>query len=474
MVARSGKHQAGRVTTGQKSPKQTLQEKTEPDRISEQRVAGERGSADAARNDLIHRTALAEPAFLADPGEYSKALQVERAREGEDLAVYVHLPFCPSRCLTCDNQTTVSHESRQVDRYIDALEREIRLVTDHLGTNRRLQQLHLGGGTPNYLSDLQLVRLIDILDQHFTMDDDTDTTLEANAHRASFTQLTLLHGLGFRGLNLELRDLDPRVQDALGRRQSLTVVRDVVESARAIGFSRVSTDLVYGLPRQTAASMRSTIEKLVALEPDRISCSTYARRPEAFRHQSAVDKGQLPSLGDKVAIFSRIVEGLGDAGYEWVGLDCFARPEDDIARAHRSGDLRRNWIGYTARQGRSLLGLGSSAGSELSTFSTRNTCSVDAWREALEGDRLPLETATPLNPKLHERRHALSDLLCNLQRDASLSAALGAPRDGSLVQCLEEDGLIEVDRDIVSVTDTGRATLNQLWGSTSPAALASA
>ncbi|MEE4276918.1 MAG: radical SAM protein [Halieaceae bacterium] len=401
--------------------------------------------------------------------EYVDALEIERNAGSEGLSLYVHLPFCPSRCLTCDHQTSVSHDSRQIDRYLDAMEREVELITEHLGRGRLLQQLHLGGGTPNYLSELQLVRLLDIIDRHFSFDERTETSLEANAHRASQAQLTLLHGLGFRAINLELRDLDPTVQQALGRRQSLPVVRDVIESARQVGFDRVSADLVYGLPRQSTDTIRTTIEKLIGLDPDRISCYTFSRRPEFFQHQCAVEQNQMPSLGDKVAIFSRIVDGLQDAGYDWIGLDCFARPEDPITQAHKAGVLHRNWIGYTDKPGRSLVGLGSSATTDLSTICARNHMSIDEWRKSLEQGVLPVESGTRLTPAGRERRHALSDLMCNLQHG---SPATFEPSDGeesaTVLGNLAKDGYVEVSSNGIAITETGRYALHQLWGDASP------
>ncbi|MEO1079575.1 MAG: radical SAM protein [Pseudomonadota bacterium] len=401
--------------------------------------------------------------------EYANALEVERSSDGESISLYVHLPFCPSRCLTCDHQTSVSHDVRQIDRYLDAIEREIALVTEHMGRGKHLQQLHLGGGTPNYLTDLQLVRILDIIESHFKVDEHTEASLEANAHRASLSQLSLLHGLGFRSLSLELRDLDAGVQEAIGRRQSLPVVRDVIESARSVGFTRVSTDLVYGLPRQTTDSISATIDKLVGLEPDRISCFTFSRRPDRFQHQCAIETRLLPSLGDKLAIFSRIVDGLEGSGYEWVGLDCFARPEDSITQAHKAGTLRRNLIGYTDKTGRSLLGLGSSATTDLSTICVRNQSSIERWRGALEKGELPVRSGLRLNPELRERRHALSDLMCNLHGSpAQFAESLDGDSSQSTLRGLEEDGYVEISGNGVAITETGRYALHQLWGDASP------
>jgi oxygen-independent coproporphyrinogen-3 oxidase len=246
----------------------------------------------------------------------------------------------------------------------------------------------------------------------------------------------------------------------------------VIESARAVGFTRVSTDLVFGLPNQSPASVRSTIEKLLSMEPDRVFCSAFSRHPAAFQHQSAVDERQLPSLGDKVAIFSRIVEGLCDAGYEWIGLDCFARGDDEIVKAHREGDLHRNWIGYTTQPGRSLLGLGSSAASDLETLCARNAMSIEQWRDAIERGEFGVDRGTVVDAHARQRRHALSDLMCNLQRKPEAPDQPTKSEDNEdLLSTLMEDGLIEYGNEGLAVTDSGRVTLLQLWGRATTAAL---
>lgn len=408
------------------------------------------------------------PVNLVGSEDFATALQNENSALDKPLSVYVHLPFCPSRCLTCDHETTVSHDHRQIDEYLDSLAIEVELAASKMGGRRRLQQLHLGGGTPNYLSEIQLVRLIDILDQHFVLDEHTETSLEANAHRASVSQLALLHGLGFRELNLEVRDLDPGVQKALGRHQSLPVVRDVVEHARNIGFSRVSTDLVYGLPKQTLSSMRNTVEQLLALDPDHISCYRYARRPESFSHQSAVNSNDMPSLGDKVAVFSRIVDGLCDAGYQWVGIDCFAKQDSDIADAHRRGELHRNRIGYTTRAGHDMLGFGSSSFSDLSQISVRNFNKISDWSDAIKQGRLPVSVGQLITPETHARRVALSDLMCNLELNDRQHALNDAGHEDPMLTALRQDGIVEVNGDKLRVTAEGRYKLHQLWGDASP------
>lgn len=420
-----------------------------------------------AGEDVVHRAFLAQKTPITD-SQLREALTVERSDlDGKSLSLYVHLPFCPSRCLTCDHHSTVTHDLREIDRYLDALESEIELLTASLGRSHHLQQLHLGGGTPNYLSEIQLVRLIEMIDQHFTIDDQTEATLDANAHRASQSQLGLLHGLGFRGLNLEIRDLDPQVQQAVGRSQSLPVIRDVVEMARDIGFTRISTDLVYGLPRQTSQTMRRTLEQLLALNPDRISCYSHSRRQRDFEHQRAVDSSQLPSLADKMAIFSRIVDTLcGSNDFEWIGLDSFARREDPLAKAQACGTLHRNWIGYTTHSGRGVLGLGNSAVTDLSQICVRSQPRIDEWRRCLERGELPVQEGELLTAERREQRQALSELMCNMQSTRVAPLLSGG---GLEVTPLVEDGLLEVADDRVSVTEAGRYLLHRVWGDSAPA-----
>lgn len=400
--------------------------------------------------------------------DYVLALEDEKRNVNESLSMYVHLPFCPSRCLTCDHQTSVSHDHKEIDRYLDTLEIEIQLVTDHLGRGRHLQQLHLGGGTPNYLSEVQLVRLVDMLDKYFSIDAQTESSLDANAQRASMSQLSLLHGLGFRTLNIELRDLDPTVQKALGRHQSVSVVRDVFDNARQVGFDTVSTDLVYGLPMQSVASVQRTLDSLLELNPDRISCFTYSRRANLFQHQRAIDAQQMPSVADKVAIFSRIVDRLCGSGYEWVGLDCFASEKDRISEAQRRGALHRNWIGYTAQPGRNVVGLGSSSMTDLSSICVQNHADVGLWRECLERGELPMSAAARLSPNVRARRHALSDLMCNLHLTDDQNTLLNAEEEVPALQILREDGLLEVEGNKLTMTEAGRYTLHQAWGDSSP------
>ena len=398
------------------------------------------------------------------PGDYASLLAGKNAGDGP-LSVHVRLPFCPSRCLNCDHHTTVTHNGQEIDDYIADLEREISMVTDRIGRGLPLSQLHLGGGTPNYLSDTQLVQLMDIIDRHFHLGSDTLASLEANPKRCSRSQLSLLQGLGFTTLDLQIRDLDSSVQLAIGRSHSLGVLEDVIGSARAEGFETITMDLVYGLPNQTIKTVNGTVRNMVALAPDRILCQTFSPRPEVFKHQRALAVEGLPSLADKVAMFNIVSEVLMEHGYEWLGLDCFAGEDDALTRAKNAGHLHRNWVGYTDRDTGDLYGFGADAISQLREANIQNQVQLAEWRESLRRGELPLCTGELVSEKEQRCNAALNTLLCNLE----LSAYEDLLDDGQgLLQDLAKQGYVEISDDKVSVTEYGRFALHQRWSDASP------
>lgn len=416
------------------------------------------------------------PALFATAGErgissaqYAGILGNIPRAELSRIAVHVRIPFCPSRCLSCDHHTTVTHNTDVIDRYLGDLEREIDMVTDCIGRNIPLSQLHLGGGTPNYLSDTQLVRLMAIIDQHFKIDRHTEASLEASPKRCSPSQLALLSGLGFSTLYLQIRDLDDEVQLAIGRAHSLPMLSDVVDGARQEGFSTIGMDVVYGLPYQSVGSIRRTLDQMLALQPERISCQAFSRRPEVFRHQRAIEASSLPSLGDKVAMFSTACDAMLDAGYEWVGLDCFASPKDPLTSARAEGRLYRNWIGYTASGDYNLFGFGADAVSQLSEADVQNVVSLEEWHQALAAGELPVQCGVSISEHERRRRKALNRLMCNLELSDYHDLLDAEANDGQhTLSSLERGGLVRVMPEKVEITDYGRFALHQMFSDASP------
>ncbi len=398
-----------------------------------------------------------------DGRKYADILASPAVQEGGKPAVYIHLPFCQSRCLSCDHITTVTHDPRVIDRYLDRLEHELELVTTRTGEGIALAELYVGGGTPNYLSEPQLLRLADLLEQGFQLDADSDATIEINPRRSSASQLQMLRGLGFRAIKLEVRDLDPGVQKALGKSNSLAVLEDVFQNALDAGFDTIGMDLLYGLPDQSMSSIKHTLEDIVYLQPDRLNCYAYARQPEVFRHQRAIQSPSLPSLADRLIMFNGIVDAMEAAGYTWVGLDSFAREGDALVTAQNERRLAHNWMGYNAHGSQTLLGMGASAISEVGGACLQNFDSIDTWGEAVDRDELPVRAGVQLSERGLQHRRAVNGLLSNMHLDGELAPGEGE-ESALALETLQAQGFLQRGKGSLSVTPQGRYLLHHLAG----------
>ncbi|EGV32016.1 oxygen-independent coproporphyrinogen III oxidase [Thiorhodococcus drewsii AZ1] len=403
---------------------------------------------------------------------YQEVLSSFRRRPDERLAVYVHVPFCHVRCLYCACDTTVTHSVEKVDQYLDALEREMDMVTRLVGRGRKLDQLHVGGGTPNHLNEPQLARLMEILECHFELSSDTCASIECNPRRASVGQLELLYGLGFRRISLGVQDLNADVQRAIGRVQSLNMVRDVYLTARETGFESINLDLVYGLPFQTQRSFLETLDQILELAPDRAACFSYAHDPSTRPHQHAINVNQLPSAAEKLGLFQNAVEAFTSAGYRWVGLDLFVRETDELFDAQREGRLYRNAIGYTTMPSTQVLAFGPSGIGEVGDALMQNEPDLRTWQKRVNSGHLPVAWGRQLSEIDRRRRDAMLYLMCNLQLPAS--SATDLEQEYSRLCRNAEHGLVEVSDAGIRVTSKGRYLLRGLcaeqdelvdWGS---------
>lgn len=392
--------------------------------------------------------------------QYGDALRALSQRSEEPLALYVHLPFCPVRCLYCACHTTVTHDFERIDRYLDALDLELDLVLERLGGGRELQQLHLGGGTPNYLSDSQLVRLMGMVERRFRIAPGAATTIECNPRRTCANQLELLHGLGFKGLSFGVQDLNPSVQRAIGRINSLELVRDVCGNARDAGFDTISLDLIYGLPEQTEASFLQTLEEVVDMAPDRVRCYSYSHRPTVRPHQYAIECADLPRPEEKLSLLHEAVDCFTSAGYHWIGADYFVRPGDELAVAQSAKRLRHNCLGYTSSPAQHLIAVGMSALGEVDGAFVQNESALKPWSAALEAGILPVAWGHRLSDGDLRRRQALEHLMCNLELPAAL--AQGLEEEYERLRGCSEHGLVEVVPEGIRITPRGRYFLRSL------------
>jgi oxygen-independent coproporphyrinogen-3 oxidase len=412
------------------------------------------------------------PAWTATFGEadYRRALRdlgspqggARSAADAGGLCVYLHLPFCARRCHYCGCNALDGCGRSVVGKYLDHLERELDLITGILG-RRRAVQIHWGGGTPNFLSEPQLRRAMGLLRNAFIVTADAEISLETDPRLGTPEQARLLRELGFARVSLGVQDIDPAVQEAIGRVQPAERTRRFYEACREAGFASVNLDLVYGLPRQTPASLARTLDFARDLDPDRIACFGYAHVPWVRPNQEKVDTTDMPTGAAKFALFQQALDTFADTGYEWIGMDHFARPADELAVAARERRLHRNFMGYTTRPAADLLALGMSGISELAGAFAQNDPDLAGYQEALDEGHLPVIKGHRLSADDRLRRLAITHLMCNLELPWDLAAAeFGVRLDAALADDLErmaplvEDGLVVREPDRLLVTDLGR------------------
>lgn len=393
------------------------------------------------------------------PAKYAEAL----AEGGEDdapVALYVHLPYCLKRCLYCGCHAIANSRSSTIDGYLDRLDDELALVFGSFGNGRPVQQMHWGGGTPNHLSDAQLERLKVMISRHVEFAPDAELSIEGDPRVTTLAQLLHLRALGFERISFGVQDLDPKVQEAIGRVQPTELVEEMVAASRDAGFTGVNVDLVYGLPRQTPASFWATIARVRAMSPDRVACFGYAHLPSLFAHQRAIKEEELPGAAARSELFGLAVEGFTGTGYEWIGLDHFALKSDSLSVAQRAGRLHRDFMGYTTRPSGHLIGVGMSAISEVAGCFAQNAAQMERWRTHLTEGRLPIVRGHVLTPDDRARRAAILRLMCDLELPRETIDAFPGTLDR--LAPFEEDGLVEVSWDAVRVTPLGRYFLRNI------------
>lgn len=433
-------------------------------------VSGSRNAPDVPGH-LLAKYAHAAPRYTSyppvqawtgkvGPGEYRGALEIAARDPAEPISLYIHLPFCPLRCLYCGCNVIITRRRDALEAYIARLAMELDLVTEVLGRGRVVSQLHLGGGTPNYLDDAQLERLWDIIADRFTLAPDADTAVEADPRLASPSQLARLRTLGFRRISFGVQDLDPVVQRAIGRVQPLAAVSETMRAAREAGFESINFDIIYGLPEQTPERFRRSIDAVVELAPERVACFGYAHVPAARPHQRALARYPMPDAAERLTLNRIAIEGLTGAGYIWIGLDHFARPADPLAEAARAGRLHRNFNGYTTMPAAHLVAAGMSAIGEVAGCLVQNESDLARWHAAIERGELATVRGHRLTEDDRRRRAAIMSLMCDLAVPLRLVQEI----DGAMerLKPFVTDGLLHWRGDRAVVTPVGRYFLRSI------------
>ncbi len=381
------------------------------------------------------------------------------------LALNIHLPFCPSRCLTCDRIAVVQQQEDEVTYYVVGLERELAAAADALGGRRRIARVHFGGGSPNHLSELALATVFSHISEHFDVDSSTHFSMELNPRRTSRAQLNFLRGLGVGHIKLEVRDVDATVQREISRIHSLELLEDVISIARSVHFDSVGMDYLIGLPGQNIESCAQSIEAIVSLAPDWLVCLPFHRREALFPHQIAVDSQHMPSLADRMVMFNALHTRLSAYDYDWVGLNVFAKPQHELAIAHREGALSLNVLGYGVLADLSVIGIGLGALGELPGLVLQNQTDMRAWHQMVAAGSLSVTSAVVADDSETVQRKVMRSLMC--RQDVAVSM-VSAPQRARFLSPLLAEGLVEENCGYFRLTDTGRVVLPHVWTDSSP------
>ncbi len=388
-----------------------------------------------------------------------------RETEGapQPLSLYVHLPFCNTVCYYCACNKVVTKDHGRSAKYIRYLGKEVAILSALVNPQAPVKQLHWGGGTPTFLSADEMTQLMRILRDNFNFAHDAELSIEIDPRKVSGADIALLAQLGFNRMSLGVQDFDPDVQKAVNRIQSETETRAVLDAARAYGFRSLNVDLIYGLPRQTLSGFDVTLDKVLRDAPDRIALYSYAHVPHLFKPQRRISDADLPSPDIKLAILGRAIEKLTGAGYVYIGMDHFARPDDELAVAQRDGRLQRNFQGYATDADCDLLSFGISAIGKVGTTYSQNVRTLDEYYDRLDADALPTFRGWQLSADDLLRRDVIQALMC--QFNVSFERVGGAhaiafqeyfATELEALKPLVKDGLIEVASDAITVTRRGR------------------
>ncbi|MBF0125743.1 MAG: oxygen-independent coproporphyrinogen III oxidase [Magnetococcales bacterium] len=388
------------------------------------------------------------------------------------LSLYLHIPFCDTVCYYCACNKIVTPDRKRAVPYLEALLREIALMGSLFGKERQTTQIHFGGGSPSYLTIEQTQRLWQALRDHFNVVDDAlgEYGIEADPRECPEGTMEQLRAMGFNRISFGVQDLEFRVQKAVNRIQPLEMTQKNVADARACGFGSINLDLIYGLPLQTVESFQKTLEVVIeALSPDRLAVFNYAHLPEYFAPQRRIDAAQLPSAEVKLQILENAISRLTAAGYVYVGMDHFAKPDDELATAQRNGALHRNFQGYTTRAECELVGMGLTSISQLGRAYAQNFKTLPEYYGRIEANEPAVFRGVELNPDDLIRREVIMRLLCDFQLEReSLGRRLGIDFNACFSDALPEirrmarEGLLEDDGNLIRVTAGGRLLIRNV------------
>jgi oxygen-independent coproporphyrinogen-3 oxidase len=406
------------------------------------------------------------PAFKKNYSSHARLESLKRA--GNDISLYFHLPFCDTLCYFCGCTMLISNNRERIAEYLDYLEKEIEITAKIIG-DRNVVQLHWGGGTPTHLTASEIRRLGETIHKYFRISPDAEISVEIDPREVDRDHIQALADAGFRRASIGVQDMDESVQRAINRIQPECVTRQVIEWCRELGFESINIDLIYGLPLQTLGTFAKTLDRVLLLQPDRLALYNFAFVPWLKPQQKLIHIEDLPESEEKLGLFAEATNTFLKAGYEYVGMDHFAKPDDELAKAREKGTLQRNFQGYSTRAGSDLIGLGMSAISHIGSTFTQNAKSLPTYYEKIERSEFPVVAGLEMTHDDLMREHVIMRLMCDLHIDKVkvserygidfadyFSSSLGG------LAALESDGLLIHTPTSIFITEKGRYFLRNI------------
>jgi oxygen-independent coproporphyrinogen III oxidase len=385
------------------------------------------------------------------------------------LSLYVHLPFCNTVCYYCACNKVITKDHSRTAEYLQALAREVELIDARLTGPRQIEQLHFGGGTPTFLTNEELRQLMALLTSRFPLAPKGEYSIEVDPRSTPPDKVAALGELGFNRMSVGVQDFDYEVQIAVNRLQSFEMTQATIEAARKADFKSVNLDLIYGLPKQTRDTFVRTLDKVLQLSPERIALYHYAHLPERFKPQRRIETADLPSPQEKMSIMLDAIQRLTEAGYQYIGMDHFAKSDDDLARAQQQGRLHRNFQGYSTRPDCDLIGLGVSSISKIGPTYSQNVRELDEYYDRLKNGILPTARGVLLDMDDLVRRAVIMALMCHFEvsKEAIEQSHLIKfdeyfKREVAALKPFQDEGLVENTKEWINVLPRGKLLIRAI------------
>ena len=431
--------------------------------------------------DLINRYNKSGPRYTSYPtalelhegfGDAEYRQQIAKSNAvGGPLSLYFHIPFCDTVCFYCACNKIITKNRAHAVPYLDSLVSEIAMQGDLFDKNRVVNQLHWGGGTPTFLNFEQMKRLMDATRQHFTLrdDDQGEYSIEVDPRETNDQTIAQLRQLGFNRISLGLQDFDPAVQKAVNRLQSKQQTFAVLEAARKQGFRSTNVDLIYGLPLQTEQTFASTLDQVLEYSPDRFSIFNYAHMPSKFKTQRQINEADMPTPALRLEILQMVGKKLTDAGYVYIGMDHFAKPDDELAIAQREGKLYRNFQGYSTHSDCDLVGMGVTSIGRVGDAYVQNYKELDEYNQAIADGKLAVFRGVALDEDDKLRRAVITYLICHfelrfktIETEFNINFADYFAPELENLAVMQNDGLLRLDQNGIQVEAAGRLLIRNI------------